>query len=59
MATIRLAYTIKLDRGNDPTRDIMPIYFCSIAEICVTLVSLSVASLRLAVRRKWTSPAQC
>ncbi|PYI16587.1 hypothetical protein BO99DRAFT_435314 [Aspergillus violaceofuscus CBS 115571] len=58
-ATIRLAYVIKLYRGNDPTRDIVPIYFCSISEICVALVSLSIPSLRLAARRKWTSPAPC
>ncbi|RAH43174.1 uncharacterized protein BO95DRAFT_466159 [Aspergillus brunneoviolaceus CBS 621.78] len=59
MATIRLAYIVKLYRGNDPTRDIVPIYFCSVAEICVALVSLSIPSLRLAARRKWASPAPC
>ncbi|KAL4892310.1 hypothetical protein BDV59DRAFT_208629 [Aspergillus ambiguus] len=58
-AVVRLYYVIVLHKGDDPSRDSVPIHMCSAVEINVALIACSIPPLRSAYplvidrRRLW------
>ncbi|KAJ5820126.1 hypothetical protein N7474_005717 [Penicillium riverlandense] len=47
-AAVRLAFVIHLYKGNDPSWDSVPIYYCSEVELTTALIAASIPAIRLA-----------
>ncbi|PTU19002.1 hypothetical protein P175DRAFT_0341895 [Aspergillus ochraceoroseus IBT 24754] len=45
-AAVRLAYVVVLYKHHDYSRNSIPVYLCSVIEICVALIASSIPSLR-------------